>query len=247
MLVWIILGIILVFIVIILIFGLPRKQSERIYELEGIYDPEVANAFEKMNKLYPFKIIRSRVVSRIKKFNPQGMLVDVGCGSGRLLIQIAKKIDNIELLGVDVAGDMIEIARSKIEKLSLEKEIDLKKGTVENLPLPDDSVDFIVSTLSLHHWLNPIKAYAEFFRILKSGGTLLIFDFRRDSRKLCHWFIKFITKVISPKALKTIGEPLGSLQASYDLGELNKISTSSPFKDIRFDNALCWIFIESEK
>lgn len=129
----------------------------------------------------------------------------------------------------------------------MDKEIELKKGSTENLPLSDESVDFIVSTLSLHHWINPTKVYSEIFRILKSGGTLLIFDFRRDSRKQCDWFLKFITKVIAPKALKKIGEPLGSLQASYDINELNKISKSSPFRNITFHYALCWIFIESKK
>ena len=247
MIVWIILGTILLVLAIILIFGSPRKRSEREYELEGIYNPEVADAFEKMNNLFPFKIIRSRVVSRIKQCNPQGTLIDVGCGTGRLLVQIAKKIENIELIGVEVAGEMIEITRSQIEELSLDNRIDLKKGSAENLPLADESVDFIVSTLSLHHWTNPTKAYCEFFRILKFGGTLLIFDFRRDSRKLCHWFLKFITKVIAPKPLKKIGEPLGSLQASYNFSELNKISKSFPFKDITFNNALCWIFIKSKK
>ncbi|MHA1670419.1 MAG: class I SAM-dependent methyltransferase [Promethearchaeota archaeon] len=246
MLVWIIIGILL-FLATVLIFGLSRKRCEREYELEGINDPEVAAAFEKMNKLFPFKIIRSRVVSRIKKCNPQGTLVDVGCGSGRLLFQIAKKIENIELVGIEVAREMIEIAKFNLKELSLDKEINLKKGSAEKLPLSDNSVNFIVSTFSLHHWTRPTKAYSEFFRVLKSGGTLLLFDFRRDSRKLCHWFLKFITKVIVPKALKKVGEPWGSLQASYDLDELNKISTSSPFKDITFYNTLCWIFIISKK
>ena len=134
-----------------------------------------------------------------------------------------------------------------IKGLSLDKEFELKKGSTENIPLSDESVDFIVSTLSLHHWINPTKVYSEFFRFLKYRGNLLIFDFRRDSRKRYHWFLKFITKVITPEALKKIGEPLGSLQASYDMNELNKISKSSPFRNITFHNALCWIFIESKK
>mgnify|MGYP006910746303 CR=1 FL=1 len=44
-----------------------------------------------------------------------------------------------------------------IEGLSLDKEIDLKKGLIEYLPQSDEFLDFIVSTLSLHHWIKPIN------------------------------------------------------------------------------------------
>jgi ubiquinone/menaquinone biosynthesis C-methylase UbiE len=247
MLFWTIIGILLIFLALILIFGLPRKQYERIYELEGIYDPDVAEAFEKMNDFIPFKILRSKVISRIKKYNPRGLLVDVGCGSGRLLIQIAKKINNLNLIGVDVAKEMIGFANEHVKSYEFEDRIELREGSVEKLPLNDNSIDFIVSTLSLHHWENPIKAFEEFFRILKDDGILLIFDFRRDSRNLCFGFLKFITRVIVPKALKKVGEPLGSLQASYSLSELNEIVNSTAFEKAKFDDMLCWIFLESKK
>lgn len=245
MLMWIFLIIFLIIIGTCLIFGIPRSKSKRTYELEGIYDPIVAETFEKMNRLFPFKIIRFRVISRIK--DPQGKLVDLGCGSGRLLIQIAKKFKNVELMGIDVANEMVEIAKNEVNKVSLDKLIKFEVGSAENLPLSDNSIDYIVSTLSLHHWRDPLKAFNEINRVLKKGGTLLIFDFRRDSRKLCHCFIKFITKLIVPKPLKRIREPLGSLLASYSLKELEEMIASSAFKRADYKNMLCWIFIQFKK
>ncbi|GAH99324.1 unnamed protein product, partial [marine sediment metagenome] len=62
-------------------------------------NPEVAKAFEKMTNFLPFKLLRRKVISRLKKFNPSGKLVDIGCGSGNLIIQIAEKLPKLNLVG----------------------------------------------------------------------------------------------------------------------------------------------------
>ena len=83
----IILGIIFV---LILIFGLPRKKSIRRPNIEGLDNPDVVKAFEKMTNFLPFKILRKKVLNQIKKIEPKGRLIDVGCGSGNLIVEIAE-------------------------------------------------------------------------------------------------------------------------------------------------------------
>ncbi len=174
--------------ILILIFGLPRKKSTRQPNIEGLDNPEVAKAFEKMTNFLPFKLLRRKVISRLKKFNPSGKLVDIGCGSGNLIIQIAEKLPKLNLVGVDISSEILELAKKRAIEKKVDNKVEFKNGTVENLPFPNNSVDFIISTFSLHHWLNPIKAFKEIYRILKESGTFLIFDFRRDSRKFFYGF-----------------------------------------------------------
>ncbi len=237
--------IIIVIIAIVLIFGYPRKKSERKPNIEGIDDPDVAKAFEKATQLPPFKLLYRKIVSKLEKFDPSGKLVDIGCGSGNLIVKIAKKIPSLELVGIDISNEILELAKQRAIKESLGKKIDFKTGTVEELPFPDNSVDFIVSTLSLHHWLNPEIVFKEINRVLKEDGNFLIFDFRRDSRKIYYGFLAFITKVVAPKPLKKIKEPLGSMLASYTIKEAFDLCSVANLQNIETDPFLAWMFIHN--
>lgn len=242
--IFIIIGII---IALILIFGLPRKKNLRKPSIEGLYSPEVAAAFEKMTDFLPFKLLRRKVLSQIILYKPTGKLVDVGCGSGNLIVQIAERLLNLDLIGVDISAEVLELAKKRAFENDLKERIEFKLGSVENMPFPDNSIDFLVSTISLHHWQDPVRAFNEFFRVLRENGTLLIFDFRRDTRKFFYGLLKFVTKVVIPKALKKIDEPIGSLQAGYTPTEIKQIISQTFFNNVVIEPYLAWMFIKMKK
>ncbi|MBD3216029.1 MAG: methyltransferase domain-containing protein [Candidatus Lokiarchaeota archaeon] len=244
MLVWyIFLGILVIVLIILLIFGLPRKHIERQPSLEGIESKEVVNGFEKMAKTPPFKLFRHKIVSKIRDMNPTGTIVDLGCGSGNLIVKIAKDIKDVELIGVDISSEMLQRAKKRAEKQNLDSHIKFKTGSADSLPFSDNSINMIVSSLSLHHWEDPLKSLKEINRVLKNDGKLLLFDFRRDARRFFYVLLIFATRVVVPKALKEINEPLGSLKAGYTLREINEILESSPFHEFNIEPYLAWLFI----
>ena len=242
---YIVLIIIGIIILIILIFGLPRKKSMRKPNIEGIENPEVAKAFAKMTNILPFKILRKKVIVRINKLNPTGRLFDVGCGSGNLIIEISKKLPHLELIGMDISAEMLD--RAKLRAVEKQKKIEFKEGSVEKLPFTDKSIDFIVSTFSLHHWINPQKAFQEIYRVLKKDGAALIFDFRRDSRKFFYGLFTFVTKIVAPRPLKEINEPLGSIQSSYSLKEVENLLSKISIVNYTISPALAWMYIQIKK
>ena len=128
-----------------------------------------------------------------------------------------------------------------------QKEIELKEGSVEKLPFSDEYADFIVSTLSLHHWSNPQNALQEIYRVLKTDGIGLIFDFRRDSRKFFYGFLTFITKVVVPRPLREVNEPLGSIQSSYTPTELRKFFSAISVEDYSIKPTLAWMYVQINK
>ena len=233
--------------VIILIYSLPRKKNLREPSMEGLDSPEVAAAFEKVTNLLPFKLLHRKVLSQLKLYNLKDSLLDVGCGSGNLIIQVAKKYPSLDLIGVDLSSEILELAKKKAIENNLNEKIVFKIGSVESLPFPDKSVDFILSTLSLHHWEDPKQAFEEIFRVLTDGGVLLIFDFRRDARKFFYGLLKFAMKVVVPKALKKINEPLGSLKAGYVFSEISQIISQTSFSNVDIKPYLAWMFIKLEK
>lgn len=235
-------------VILIIIFGFPRKKkSPRKPNIEGLDSPEVAKAFEKMTNFLPFRLLRKKVISKLKDFNPKGTLVDIGCGSGNLIIQIAESFPDLNLIGIDIASEILEFAKKRALDRSLGKRIEFKIGNVEKLPFSNESIDFIISTFSLHHWVNPLKGFNEIHRVLKRDGTLLIFDFRRDSRRFFYGFLTFITKVVAPKALKEVHEPLGSIQSSYAYNEIFQLISQTSFQIPKVKTFLAWMFISIKK
>lgn len=103
-----------------------------------------------------------------------GTVLDIGCGTGQLLERLAGAYPNAELIGVDPAEKMIEVARSRRQPTSRFR---FEVGSAQELPLPDTSVDLALSTISAHHWPDLAAAAREIARVLRPGGHLLLVDF----------------------------------------------------------------------
>src|SRR5690242_19571356 len=104
------------------------------------------------------------------RFKPKSVL-DIGCGSGRLLRKVPDYWPQAQLCGVDPAQKMLEIARQ------LTPQARFYLGCGEALPLPDASVDLALSTISFHHWHDQAAGVREVARVLRAGGSFLLADF----------------------------------------------------------------------
>lgn len=124
--------------------------------------------------------IYESVAEEICTIMSEGKILDVGTGPGLIPIMIAQTSSTLEVHGVDISKPMIEIAARNARKAGLSENLFFKVGSVYSLPYEDDSFDMVISTLSLHHWVEPVRGLNEIFRVLRPGGEALIYDFRRD-------------------------------------------------------------------
>jgi ubiquinone/menaquinone biosynthesis C-methylase UbiE len=99
-------------------------------------------------------------------------VVDVGCGTGRLLARLRAALPSASLMGVDAADGMIAVAR---EKPSLQG-VDFEVASAAALPAEDASCDVVVSTVSFHHWEDQSAGLREVARVLRPGGRLVLVD-----------------------------------------------------------------------
>jgi ubiquinone/menaquinone biosynthesis C-methylase UbiE len=99
--------------------------------------------------------------------------LDVGCGTGRLLRRARQCYPTAELVGVDLAGQMVA---SAITATPTKLAIRYVHGRAERLPFTDDVFDLVFATLSLRHWTNPPAGIAEIGRVLTPGGVLILAD-----------------------------------------------------------------------
>jgi ArsR family transcriptional regulator len=96
---------------------------------------------------------------------------DLGCGTGALLSTLAQSVGRV--IGVDASDEMLAAARTRTAGLD---NVELRRGSLEALPLDDAALDAATMMLVLHHLPSPGAAIAEAARVLKPGGRLLIVD-----------------------------------------------------------------------
>lgn len=115
----------------------------------------------------------SRISQSVVQIIKQGVLVDVGSGTGYLSIEISKRAPNLIIYGIDLSKKMVEIASGNAKKY---KNVQFKLANAIKLPFEDNSIDLIISTGSFHHWKYPIKVFNECYRILRNNKEAWIYD-----------------------------------------------------------------------
>jgi SAM-dependent methyltransferase len=99
---------------------------------------------------------------------PAGRALDAACGTGRHAGFLAQR--GFETIGVDATDAMLAIARDRF------LDVDFRSGRLEALPVEDASVDLVVSALAVCHAPDLVPVLAEFARVLRPGGMVIISD-----------------------------------------------------------------------
>jgi len=98
------------------------------------------------------------------------IVVDIGCGAGQTLLQLAERVGNEgKLIGVDVAPLLLEIAQRRTAPL---RQVRLIQADAQHLDLPSKSADAVFSRFGVMTFNDPVEAFANFRRILKLSGAL---------------------------------------------------------------------------
>jgi ubiquinone/menaquinone biosynthesis C-methylase UbiE len=102
-----------------------------------------------------------------------GAILDVGCGTGKLLGLARDRFPDARLVGVDAAIEMVRQAQTSHPGGAIE----FQQAMAEHLPFPNGSFDLAFSTMTFHHWQNQSEGVAEIARVLTPGGRWLLAEF----------------------------------------------------------------------
>lgn len=119
------------------------------------------------------------------KINANGNYLDIGCGHGLVMFEVAKRLQMGQVIGIDIwnnsdqAHNSIQAVTEEIQKRGLNHQVSVQTADMWELPFADNTFDGITASFAIHNVKpasNRYQALAEMVRVLKPNGQLIIVD-----------------------------------------------------------------------
>lgn len=125
-------------------------------------------------------------------------ILDIATGTGDLLLQLAQKIPNAKITGVDLSENMLAICKQKIDSHGLKDRTSIRVADCLSLPYADNSFDAITCAFGVRNFEHLIDGYREMHRVLKPGASAFILEISNPDNALMYQLYKFYTRKVIP-------------------------------------------------
>jgi demethylmenaquinone methyltransferase/2-methoxy-6-polyprenyl-1,4-benzoquinol methylase len=147
---------------------------------------------------------RKNVIRYLPKVNNLSVL-DLATGTGDQLVAILRHHQHIRrAVGMDMAAEMLAIARKKVEKTEFNKITEFKTGDAGNIDFPENSFDSVTISFGIRNFVDLEKSLSEIRRVLKPSGRLLILEFSMPENRMIRRLHLFYLRKILPAIGKLI-------------------------------------------
>lgn len=159
----------------------------------------------------------------LAKLNPGEVVLDLGSGGGIDVLLSARRVGPTgKAYGLDMTDEMLALANENKRKAGAEN-VEFLRGEIEQIPLPDNSVDVIISNCVINLSADKDQVLREAFRVLKPGGRFAVSD--------------VVTRgEISPEIRRSVLLWIGCVAGALDEGEYRRKLASAGFEQIDLES-----------
>lgn len=169
-----------------------------------VYDRGVHEAFR--------GLVSEMIDDLVEDLSPTRRLLDVGCGPGQFSIMAAERLPQAQVVGVDLAPTMIELARQHAAASPANDRVRFEVGDAMALPFRDAEFDTVLSSGSIKQWPDSAKGLSEIHRVLEPGGSAFVLEINRQApavaveaqrRQLRHWLFRLLFPHVVTQGMST--------------------------------------------
>jgi demethylmenaquinone methyltransferase / 2-methoxy-6-polyprenyl-1,4-benzoquinol methylase len=150
-------------------------------------------------------IWRKIALNKLKGRNNDAIL-DIATGTGDLAIEAVKRLHPKEVVGLDIAVNMLAFGEEKSKKIGFDKIIKFVPGDSENLAFESERFNTVMASFGVRNFQNLEKGLSEMHRVLKPGGSLMILEFSSPRIFPIKQLYTFYSKNILPFVGKMISK-----------------------------------------
>ena len=128
-----------------------------------------------------FGYLMNKINNDLNKFMLHNLLLDaddevleVGFGDGKLIVEIAEKLNRGKVVGLDFSETMVRRATKNNRKGIAQGKVELYNASIESMPLDAGSFNKICSANTIYFWPEPDKNIKELYRLLKKNGRIVL-------------------------------------------------------------------------
>jgi ubiquinone/menaquinone biosynthesis C-methylase UbiE len=185
---------------------------ERIPEPELMDDPQRAQAYAQADFSEPHQAFVDRYGECFPAHRPSRVL-DLGCGPADVTLRFARAYPNCQLLGMDGALPMLNLARTAVGTAGLEGRVGLVLGYLPEAAIPPQAFDTVISNSLLHHLTDPMDLWQAIMLAAEPGACVFVMDLRRPNSRAQADELARIHAAGEPEILRR--DFLNSLLAAY--------------------------------
>jgi ubiquinone/menaquinone biosynthesis C-methylase UbiE len=159
---------------------------------------------------------------------PSGSRVlEVAPGPGYFAIELAR-LGSYHIVGLDISHSFVRIATENARAAGVE--VEFRQGNASSMPFESNSFDFIYCRAAFKNFAEPIEAINEMHRVLRPGGTAVIFDLRKDASlgeinaAVREMRLGWINSLLTRWTFKHV-----LLKRAYSLDDFRRMASQTPF------------------
>jgi len=166
----------------------------------------IARRYDLMNRILSMGLDRRWRRKAVEAITPRpgGRYLDIGCGTGDMGIEILRQCQEAEVLGIDPAENMLDIAAAKTAKDNLKDSISFQTGDAAELCFEDASFAGVITAFCFRNMDDRAKALGEMRRVLAGSGRLVILELTTPSHPLIRTGHKLYNRWLAPTAGRLI-------------------------------------------